>query len=181
MTFWILVAALLALALILLLLPLLRQLHYLVFNPALNGRRARALAVTGALLTAVFATLLLAPLPSSTRVDGVVLLPEQNVVRAEVDGFLRHQADADGSRVAHGDLLFALSNPQLDTELATLRARVRELAARRDALGFNDRVARDIEGEWLNEARAELAELERRHAGLRVASPGGGVLQRLYR
>jgi putative peptide zinc metalloprotease protein len=160
-----------------LLLPLLRQLHYLLFHPSLNGRRIRALGVTGALLAGVFGALLLAPLPSSTQVDGVVLLPEHAVVRAEVDGFLRHQAIADGSRVAPGEVLFELGNRQLDTDIAALRARMRELEARRDALGFSDRGAREIHAERLAEAREELAELEQRQAGLRVRSPGAGVLQ----
>jgi putative peptide zinc metalloprotease protein len=166
---WLLVAQLLV--------PLARQLQYLLFDAALVGRRLRALGVVGGLLLGLFGALALLPVPSSTQVDGVVLLPEQAVVRAAVDGFLQRRVAADNARVGPGELLFELANPQLDSDIRVQRARLRELQARRDALGFGDRVAREIHGERLAEARAELAELEQRRAGLQVRSPGSGVLR----
>ncbi len=159
------------------LLPLARQLHFLLFSATLTGRRLRSLVIVGGLMAGLLGALALIPFPSSTKADGVVLLPEQAIVRASVDGFLDRQLVAYGSPVGKGDALFVLSNPELERDLAVLRARITELAARRDAAGFADRLGRDIQAERLAELRAELAELERRHAGLVLRSPTAGMLR----
>jgi putative peptide zinc metalloprotease protein len=160
-----------------LVLPLGRMLRFLLTAPALAGRRPRALVVVGGLLAAVFLLLALVPVPSSTQVDGIVLLPEQAAVRAGVDGFLQEQRVSDGTEVAAGEVLFLLRSRELENELAVLEARVREHQARRDALGFDERVAREIEAERLAEARGELAELREREMQLSVQSPAAGVIR----
>jgi len=117
------------------------------------------------------------PVPSSTKADGVVLLPEQAIVRAGVDGFLDRQLVVHGGEVRRGDVLFVLSNRQLEADIAVLEARVAELGARHDAVAFDDRLARDIHAERLYEARRELSELQERRDRLTVSSPGDGLLQ----
>ncbi len=160
-----------------LLLPLGRQIHYLLTNPALQGRRLRATAVVAGLLSSLFLVLGLVPFPSSTQVDGIVLLPEKALVRAEVEGFLDRQLVDNGSRVSRGRVLFELHNPTLETDLAVLRARIAELEARRDATGLEDRVSREIQAERLAELRTELRDLEQRHAALVLRAPSDGVLR----
>ncbi len=159
------------------LLPLVRQLHFLLFSATLTGRRLRSLAIVGGLMFGILGVLALIPFPASTKADGVVLLPERAIVRATVDGFLARQLVAYGNTVGRGDQLFVLSNPTLGRDLAVLRARTTELAARRDVAGFEDRLGRDIQAERLAELRAELTELEHRRSGLVLRSPGAGVLR----
>jgi putative peptide zinc metalloprotease protein len=130
------------------LLPLVRQLHFLLFSVTLTGRRLRSLVIVGGLMAGLLGALALIPFPSSTKADGVVLLPEQAIVRAGVDGLLARQLVAYGSPVGRGDALFELSNPELERDLAVLRARI-----------------------------TELAELARRRAGRVLRSPGAGVLR----
>ncbi len=165
------------LILIQVLLPLGRQLHLLFFGQALLGRRPRALAVIGGLLAVGVSAVTLVPFPSITQVNGVVLLPEEAVVRAKVEGFLERQLMADGTPVRRGDVLFMLVNPELDSDILVLRERVRELVAKRNALGFNDRVAREIHRERLMETRKELEVQEKRHSELVVRSPTDGILR----
>ena len=69
------------------LLPLARQLRFLLFGPTLSGRRLRSLAIVGGLMLGMLGVLALIPFPSSTKADGVVLLPDQAIVRASIDGF----------------------------------------------------------------------------------------------
>ena len=159
------------------LLPLVRQIRFLLFNPMLQGRRTRALSAVGGILAGVLGFLALFPLPQSTVADGVVLLPERAIVRAGVDGFLDRQLVAHGSEVEQGDLLFSLRNPGLENEIAVQSARVMELAARLDAVAFNDRLTREIHNERLQEARRDLAELEQHGARMSVHSPASGRLQ----
>jgi len=158
-------------------LPIGRQLNFLLFSPVLGGRRVRALVTVGGLITTGLILLALVPVPSSTKVDAVVLLPEQAIVRAGVDGFLDRELVAHGSAVRRGDVLFVLRNRQLDADIAVLEARVEELGARHDALAFDDRLARDIHAERLHEMRRELLELQGRREALTVLSPGDGLLQ----
>jgi putative peptide zinc metalloprotease protein len=135
------------------------------------------LAVVGCLIAGAAALLGLVPFPNSTRVEGVVLLPEEAIVRVGEEGFFEQQLAVHGANVKEGDPLFRLSNRELEAETVVLRARMQELAARRDAVGLDDRVAREIHAERLAEARAELAERERRLAGLEVRSPAEGTLR----
>jgi len=157
--------------------PLGRQLYFLLFSPLLAEHRVRALSTVGALAAILFGALALAPVSNSTRVEGVVLMPEQAVVRAEMDGFLIEQWVEHGARVARGDPLFALADPELVADIAFERARVREFEARYDALPLSRRLDREIHTERLAEARAELEELEQRYARRIVHSPADGRLR----
>ena len=159
------------------LLPLARGLRYLARAAELDGRRRRALAATAGLAASASVLLAAVPVATSTYVEGVVLLPERNVVRAGAEGFLRDRLARDGDRVAAGDVLFVLEDTQLDVDIAVARARVTELALRRDRIEMGDRVAREIQLERLSQARDELAELESRHRRLVVRSPADGVLR----
>ncbi|ASJ75287.1 hypothetical protein IMCC3135_26160 [Granulosicoccus antarcticus IMCC3135] len=160
-----------------LLVPLVRQFHYLMFSPALTGRRVRAVGLLAGGFSVFAGLLTLASFPSSTVVDGVVLLPDHAVVRAEVDGFLQTQTVADETSVERGDVLFVLTNAPLKADIDVLQARVFELQTRHDLAGFDQRVARDIHAERLTEAKADLLQLRQREAGLVVRSPGMGTLQ----
>lgn len=157
--------------------PLGRQLHYLLFSESLSGRRILILGTISGVLSTIFGTLALASFPSSSVVDGVVLLPKEAVVRANVEGFLEKQKATDHEPVKRGEILFVLSNPELKADIAVLEARVREIQARRDLLGFNEQVLREIHGERLAQAQADLAQLRQRESELTVRSPSAGTLQ----
>lgn len=159
------------------LLPLLGQVRYLVGAAELQGRRPRALGVTAGLVGLALVAVAAVPIATSSYVEGVVLLPERNVVRAGAEGFLRERLVDDGDRVAAGDALFVLDDPMLAVELAVSRARVTEMALRRDRTAMTDPVAREIQRERLAQARDELAELEQRQQRLVVRSPADGVLR----
>jgi len=158
-------------------LPIGRQLGFLLTSPVLIGRRVRALLTVAVLVTIVLAFLAIVPVPSSTKVDGVILLPEQAIVRAGVEGFFDQQLVAHGDHVQRGDILFVLGNPEMKAEVAELKARVVELEARRDGVRFEDRVARDIYTQRIDELREDLRELQARYGQLTITSPANGRLQ----
>lgn len=160
-----------------LLVPLFRQIYFLLFSPELSGRRLRVTGLLTGGTSVIFTLLALLAFPSSTVVDGVMLLPDHAVVRAKVDGFLHSQSLPDNTPVKRGDGLFVMSNAPLKADIAVSQARVIELQTRFDLMSFDDRVAREIHAERLVEAKADLAQLQQREAGLVVDSPGDGVLQ----
>lgn len=159
-----------------LLLPFYRAILFLICDKSLNGRRFRALGtLTGGLLLFTGVTSL--PIfPSSTLLEGVVLLPQQATVRAGVDGFLSSEMVMNKSEVSLGQKLFKLTNQQLDTELIKHKWTIKELEARLDSEGFNNTLAREILTERIVEARDHLRQLELRHGELYVTSTHTGVV-----
>ena len=122
------------------LLPLVRQLHFLLFSVTLSGRRLRSLVIVGGLMAGLLGALALIPFPSSTKADGVVLLPEQAIVRAgrvlrsPGAGVLRSPALGDrlGRLVAQGELLGYVADDA--------QAMVRVIAVQADAARIRDGV-----------------------------------------
>lgn len=157
-----------------LLLPLARQIRFLLFDPRLAGRRGRAMALTVLLIGLPGAALVAVPVPSSTAADGIVMLPERSAVRAGSAGFVVRRMVDEGAAVQPGELLFELDDPQLRSAHDALRARVAELMARRDQVPFDRRMEREVAQARLDGAREQLATLAERLTRLAVTSPGRG-------
>ena len=86
--------------------------------------------------------LFLIPAPLYTTTEGVVWLPENAVVRAGTDGFVRALLVEPGKIVTAGEALVESEEPTLKAELEILRARVAELETRLATERFTDRVKR---------------------------------------
>ncbi len=155
--------------------PLTRQLRYLVFDPALQGKRTRALGLVGGVLAAVIVVVSLLPVASWTRAEGIIRVPERALIRAGTDGFIVRLLRSDGQRVGHGDPLFELEDPLLSARVAVLEWRLRELEARHSAVLVTDPVQAEILKHDLADARAELAEARERLDQLTVHSPAEGT------
>lgn len=110
-------------------LPLAKGLRHLAFSPRLQRNRRRALAVVGGGLALVLLFLFAVPMPFRSQAEGVVWLPEEAMVRAGGNGFLRSLLTEPGRRAARGDPLAQLEDPALEAELRLAEARVAELEA----------------------------------------------------
>lgn len=108
-------------------LPLGKMVHYLATSPSLFRKRARAIAVTSALLLAVILPLRFIPVPHGFRAPGVVHAVEFKRIYVLTDGRVAKVHSLPGSRVSAGDLLFELESPQLEAEILTLEARIQEI------------------------------------------------------
>ena len=157
--------------------PAFRAVAFLLFNNAMTGQRINAAVVVLGGLSALVGILSLPVYPSSTVLEGVVLLPQNATVRAKVDGFLRTANVSDKARIQSGDSLFHLDNPTLKTELQIQELRVKELDARFNLQGLDDRLSRDIQAQRLYDAQAQLDELQQRHKELVVRSTGTGHIR----
>jgi putative peptide zinc metalloprotease protein len=162
-------------AIALFLLPLLKQLGFLLTSPVLRRQRLRAVAATGFLLATVGALLAFLPVPLWSNAEGVVWLPEQAEVRAGTEGLIRRFLAEPGTRVQRGDPLAELEDPLLPAEIRVLEARVAELNARYIALWRSDRVQTEIIKNDLSVATADLARARERARELIICSPSDGV------
>ena len=156
--------------------PVAKHLGFLLFNPTLRGRRIRPVLVSAVLALATIAFVFGVPLPSWTRAEGVIRLPEQSLVRAGTDGFVLRLLQPDGQTVAKGEPLLRLEDPLLSTRVSILEWRLREVEARLAAQLLKDRVKAEIFKEEMAEIQAELDEARARRERLNIRSPADGTL-----
>jgi putative peptide zinc metalloprotease protein len=150
--------------------PLAKGVRFLVASPRLRKHRPRALAVTAAVLAGIVLLLGVVPAPYRSVLEGVVWIPEESIVRAGTEGFIQEIVATPGKRVARGEVLVRLRDPEITTRAAVLQARVRELQARYDAEKPVDQVKAGIVLEELSFAREDAARASQRAAELTIRS-----------
>ncbi len=158
------------------LMPLYKQLTFLITSPRLRSKRGRALLVTGAIVGSLVAILVWWPMPHWTRAEGIVRIPEDSVVRVDSGGFVDEVYVESDQVVRKGDLLVRCSDPELRTQAAVLAAKVTELEIRHRSELVQDIVQAEVTSEELQQARAELALTRERLNNLLIRSPRDGLL-----
>ena len=154
--------------------PLVKNLGFVLNSPRLNRKRARAVLTTLAVIAGLTAFVLLVPVPSWTRAEGIVWLPDQTRVRAEVDGVaVRLLAEPD-TWVEPGQALIETDDPFLHQEVRLLEAKRRELDARLTEALLRDRSQAQVVREEINVVDADLARARERLAALVMHSAIGG-------
>ncbi|MBW1686920.1 MAG: hypothetical protein JRS35_17855 [Deltaproteobacteria bacterium] len=156
-------------------LPLLRQISFLLTSPRLGANRTRAVGVSAAVALAIVVLALLVPIPSRTRAEGVVWPPEGAEVRAHADGFVLRVLARPGEVVDPGDPLVLTRDPSLEARVAVLEAQRRELGARHHAERGRDRVRARITEEEIKTTGAALAYARERVGEVVVRSATRGT------
>jgi putative peptide zinc metalloprotease protein len=174
--FWLGVLVAAAVVLLMAVKPLVSIGRFLLHSPALSRSRTRNLGVVSGLAAAALIVLFALPLSFSTVAQGVVWLPEQARIRAQSDGFVVEVAASDGQRVAKGDLLLMLDDPELKVRRNALAARLQSLEVEYNQKMPIDAGEAQSVAEEMEAVRAEVAEAQRRVDALRVTSPVDGAL-----
>jgi putative peptide zinc metalloprotease protein len=154
--------------------PVAKSLSFLATSPGLRRQRGRALATSAAIAVVVVLLLFVAPIPSWTRTEGVVWVPEEAQVRAGADGFVQRLLAPVDSEVASGQPLVQAEEPFLATRVAILVAQLEELNARYDATLPMDRVQAATVREQITAAEANLRRAREREAALTYRSTASG-------
>lgn len=155
--------------------PLFKMVRHLVSSPGLRRVRARALTISALIAAVLVALIGYLPVPSRTRAEGVVWIPEEAFVRAGVEGFIERVIARPGSQVRSGDLLFETRDPVLESRARVLVARQKELRARYDAERPTDLVRAAVVQEELWYVEAELARARTQLGLLAVRSQAEGT------
>jgi putative peptide zinc metalloprotease protein len=137
--------------------PMAKALGMVLTSPRFHRNRLRAVSTTAGALLAAALVLCFLPAPFQTTTEGVIWLPENAVVRAGTDGFVRALLVEPGTIVTVGEPLVESEEPTLKAELEVLRARIAELDARLAAERIADRARAEITATELGQVRAELA------------------------
>lgn len=149
---------------------------YLISSPQLVGRRARAIGVAAAVLLPAAALAGFVPLPAHATAPVTIETAGLEPLRAGTDGYLRELLVIPGGRTEAGAAVFVLSNPTLETDLVSARARVRGAEAGLDAAATGTPSHRRIAETELERARSHTTDLAREVEGLRIVAPIAGTL-----
>ena len=155
--------------------PLLKAISYVIASPSLERQRIRAVALTFGTGLAVAAGLLVIPMPLHTTAEGVLWLPEANIVRATAAGFVKGLAVPSGKYVTPGALLVEIEEPEIVSDTSVFRAQVDAANARLDSEKFSDRVQAKLTRQELGVLEASLARVEKEGDDLLVRTPTAGV------
>ncbi|NVK42526.1 MAG: biotin/lipoyl-binding protein [Oceanospirillaceae bacterium] len=156
--------------------PIFKQIHFLLWGAALRGRRPRALSVVGGGLALVALLFMTVPLPYNTVAEGIVWTPGEGAINSATQGVVEQVYVSRGEKVDRGDVLLRLSDPYLEREVAVHRARVRELELRRDEQSVQDRVGARVVEEQLEQARADLNRAREDLRNLQISASASGDL-----
>lgn len=155
-------------------LPLAKKLIYLLKSPALANNRRRAIGSTAVVLVISILFIGFMPLPQSTRAEGVLWLPDDARIRVQSRGFIDQIFVADGEAVTPGQVLIQLSNPDLQTELLSQQATLREYQARYQQVWKESRTQAALFNEDIDAIEAEIALLNERVEQLTLTSSIAG-------
>ncbi len=156
--------------------PLWKAYRHIVASPTLHRHRARVLRLSGALAAGLLVLLFVVPMPLRTRVEGVVWLPEQSILRAGGNGFFKRWLIEPGARVHKGAPLFELEDQLLATELEVARAKVAEAESKYRSEQFTDQAKAAISRRQLEQEESVMAKLEERAGKLVGYAEADGVL-----
>lgn len=159
--------------------PIYKQINFLMTNKRLKGRRTRAIAVSAALVAALVGVTLI-PVPLATMVEGVVWADQESRVRMESQGFVQEVLVSPGERITAGQPLIVCTNYEMQANLARLEAQLAELQAQYDAVSggrsaARNRVQAELVREQINATSAQIDLMNRQMAQLVVKSPRAGV------
>ncbi|MCB1723017.1 MAG: peptidase M50 [Gammaproteobacteria bacterium] len=136
--------------------PLVLSIRFIATSPHLEARRIRGVALVAGVVLVVVAVLSL-PAPSITRVQGVVWPAANARVVNGVGGFVTDVVAPSGSRVASGDVLLRLDDPELRARRTVLTARLKELRNAYAAQRAISRVRAAMVADDMTAVQAELA------------------------
>ncbi|MCC6531966.1 MAG: hypothetical protein IT531_05415 [Burkholderiales bacterium] len=155
--------------------PIGKTVHHLATSPRLARNRRRVLLVSVGALACIGGFIAFVPVAFRSQTEGVVWLPEQQIVRARANGFLARYLVPPGSRVAPDDALIESVDPALSAEIRVAEARVAELDAQYALHFVTDRVQAQITARALERERATLERARERGADLIARAQAGGV------
>ena len=154
--------------------PVAKVAVYVANSPGLRRQRKRAVLASAAIAAALAILLFVLPVPSWTRTEGVIWVPEEAQVRAGSDGFIVRLLAPVDSEVKRGQPIIEAEEPFLATRAAVFGAQLEELSAKYDALMPFDRVQSAMVREQMVAAEANLRRAREREAELVYLSPANG-------
>ena len=154
--------------------PLRKRLHS---NPGPKGLPVHRRKLTMLILffvTVVVVILTLVPLPHTTQSEGVVWLPEENLVKMKTNGIVTHMEVASGDMVKKGEVLFFCEDIELQHAILLLESQIEELRLQESAAFAQNPLEAKIIAEKRLDLKKRLEDKKRQEQDLIIASPHTG-------
>jgi len=162
-------------------LPIGRGIFFVFYSPSIYQQRLRAVFSLIGLLGGFFVVLYWIPVPAYTHSEGVVWMPGDAQLRAEVDGFAGPFLLDLSSRVKKDDVIVTIHDPLLNTEVDVLFAKLKELNAKYRAEWSSEKIkANNIKEEMIIVAK-ELKNARKKQKSMQIVSKKSGKLLILNR
>jgi len=155
--------------------PLWKAVKYLRTSPRLRPVRARALSISGGFLGCLVLGPMWVPMPLNSMAEGVVWLPEESIVRAQVEGWVAEELAASDDHIVRGQPVVRLEDNVLEARLAVAQGREEELLATILSHRPTNVVSMEVAREELRVTQELIDELELARERLVVQSLGEGA------
>lgn len=156
--------------------PLWKAGRFVLYDPALQRRRQRAVRVSGGLVAGLLVFAFLVPVPARTQATGVVWLPDASLLRAGANGFFARWLVPPGTPVKRGTPVLALEDPLLTAEADVAQAKVDEARARLYAEQFTQPAKAEIAKRQLQQEEVQLARAMQKLSKLVLVAGADGVV-----
>ena len=154
--------------------PAFRAWRYLRESEELANHRQYAIGVSASIVCFVLLSVVLLPLPSSSRAEGVVWVPGQAELLAAEAGEIVEVLAPAGSWVAAGDVIARLASPSLDTEAVVLDAEIAAVESERIAALRGDAAESRLLALDIHQLKTAALSLDQRRAALEVRAKSAG-------
>jgi putative peptide zinc metalloprotease protein len=174
LTFGVVLAAILAA--VWLVWPILKGIGYLIASPRLIGRRSRAIGLVGGVIVAAVLVLGLVPVPDASYAPASIEPKDRKPIRSSQPGFLAKAHVRVGDTVRAGDLLMTLTNPEIESNLGSAKAKLELAMADLDRESIaGDISKREIAQLQVETAKRAIASARREADDLILRAPSDGV------
>ncbi|HEX8310800.1 MAG TPA: biotin/lipoyl-binding protein [Chthoniobacteraceae bacterium] len=155
--------------------PVVKLIRYLASSPRLGRQRSRAIAACAAVVALLFVGLEVIPAPNRFRAPGVLEAVEHRILSAETGGRIEEIVATPGQQVAKGDTLLRLSNRELELDLQSARAELKEAMAMRTRAEHEFIADLEPLDSRIGVVGKRILKLERAQEALIVRAPHDGV------
>jgi len=158
-----------------LVLPLVKSIKFLMTSPETapyRQRTGRLVWSSAAICVVIFG---LMPMPSSTQAQGVVWVPQQGEIFADVAGFVSDVAVSPGEQVTKGQLLLTLDSPELTKSVIVTQSELLALDIRSELQRQLDPAEYALLQEDLAALRRSLVQLQAQQEQLHVVAKTNGT------
>ena len=158
-----------------LVLPAIKNLHFLFTSPKLRNHRPRAIFVSGLCLVLLGVLFFVVPAPFATVTDGVTWPKNQAQIRAGTSGFIAQMPAEIQPNVATNGLLVSVTDPFLEARHDLLQTEIDGLRFRKSAVIINDRTQAALVQAEIDASVLDLERLDEQLAEMKITSPRDGL------
>lgn len=165
--------------------PVYKQIKFLMTDKKLKGNRGRAITVSSVFLMTLVGIMLI-PVQLSTVVEGIVWADQDARVRMDSQGFVLQELVRSGDTVSEGQVILVCENPEMAANHKRLQAQLIQLQAQYDAVSSGgqfqkDRIQAELAREQIIATTAQLEKVTNQIEQLVIRSPADGVYVSLSR